>query len=438
MAITEGCVNVASLIQGALQPPLLIDESSLQFYLNPAFYEETRPVFFSIQKFIFFSVLSTICTCIVIFIGRVSYLVHYWSQNPDLEQVGFYVLMLAIAVLGVAGFEFYISNPYRICYMLNQRFKLLRTFRKGWPKLSRKPETFEVAIYGLVLIFPVFSLVFGAVPIIRDYDPVHLVLKQIWLLLPLKFKIDKFLLHWLFKITSSIVLTVLTFYGTLIVIHIFMIILMFLEGMQTLSGKLFESSSENTFHRVVNQHVFNFETPKARKWLLKRAASKVTSVKTNRMTVSTKPDYRRSLRLFQILFILIRIGNKVMFNFVSVLVFIGIMAASWSGYVMVKLFSKLPLVVYMACSLVLPLAIIVDFFLVSVAAIQNKNGIKFLKYWKRFLTKNDQKMQLRACPEIGYEVGPIRNCKRKTALTIADNILNVTATLVVLKVSGRH
>lgn len=75
---------------------------------------------------------------------------------------------------------------------------------------------------------------------------------------------------------------------------------------------------------------------------------------------------------------------------------------------------------------------VIIFLLVSLAAVQNGNGKKFLQCWAGHNLTKGERLQLHACPEIGYAFALIRNCKAKTALSIADIILNSTATLVLM------
>lgn len=129
---------------------------------------------------------------------------------------------------------------------------------------------------------------------------------------------------------------------------------------------------------------------------------------------------------------MVRIGNQIVGDFLTALVTCGIILASVSGYAIVKLYYVFPFLLYLVISMIFHLCLVVDFFMVSVGSVINENGIRFLNYWKCKMLRREEKMQIRACPRIGYSFALIKNCTATAALSIADINLNTTATLVLM------
>ncbi|CAL8137224.1 unnamed protein product [Orchesella dallaii] len=61
------------------------------------------------------------------------------------------------------------------------------------------------------------------------------------------------------------------------------------------------------------------------------------------------------------------------------------------------------------------------------AAIPNRQGISFVKFWKPYIFSKKEKLQLKASPKIGYSMGPMRIIKKFKAFAIADCIVDWAA-----------
>lgn len=149
----------------------------------------------------------------------------------------------------------------------------------------------------------------------------------------------------------------------------------------------------------------------------------------NLQKVGRKSRFASDMRLFRTLELLIRIGSEITSDFLLVLLIMGVLMASWSGYAMIRLFDQLPLFLYVSVSFVLPVCLGIDFLFATLGAVPQVNGDRFRLCWKQSWIGKLERMQLRACPPIGYSMGPIRLVKRRTALTIADVIFNGVATM---------
>lgn len=144
------------------------------------------------------------------------------------------------------------------------------------------------------------------------------------------------------------------------------------------------------------------------------------------------PPFNCCQSTFRQLQVLIVIMNQIAFKFIAVLTGMGIVAASTCGYIAVVMYSDttFPLLLYLSACFIYCIAFIVNFVLITLAAIPNKCGDEFQCYWKRNLKSGYNRKCLKACPTVGFRVAVVSKVKRQTSLTISDTILNFTATMV--------
>lgn len=141
---------------------------------------------------------------------------------------------------------------------------------------------------------------------------------------------------------------------------------------------------------------------------------------------------------FRILQILIFMLDQLALNFICALTGMGILAAGSSGYIiLIKASSPdFPFIMYLSCCIIFGTAIAVDFVFITLASMPGRYGEIFKVYWKKGLNRHVEKRILRACPVIGFSVGFLRNVRARTALAIADTILNLTATMVLTTIGA--
>lgn len=173
-------------------------------------------------------------------------------------------------------------------------------------------------------------------------------------------------------------------------------------------------------------------------------SSKLNNYKGQVTMIATKSGSKFRRKIYQISFvdkllfyrtitIVTRLGCQLISIYVQCLILMGILLATCSGCVAIKLYDDLPFLIYICMSLLLPLLIIVNFGLVTLASIPQENGEKFQHFWKTQLIRRIDRMKLQSCPPLGYSFGFIKKCERKTALIIADVGLNLIATVTLLQ-----
>ncbi|CAL8141019.1 unnamed protein product [Orchesella dallaii] len=321
--------------------------------------------------------------------NTVFYSLSTWKSNQNLEALGIYSILAAICCIAWFTYDMLDVHLNDFCFVLTQRFKLLGVPSSGRSTRNQKPDTYELLIYGFGAGFCAFPLIVSLIPLIRDYDPF---LKIFFRLLSVSLGSGCNLRYFLKALVSG-------FYGATathaagVVLSTVLLALMVIEAPHKLSFDLYER------HRQA-------------------------------MKITTKLKFYRCLRLFRILQIMIGIANVIATDFLGVLGFMGVLATSGAAFVMLTMYKVLPFLFYLACSLIVPVGITVDFLLVLVASVTNSNGQRFKLFWKQFgKLKRDQK-QLKSCPPIGYSIGPvIQVTKQSTAFRIADAIVNGAVTL---------
>ncbi|CAL8111101.1 unnamed protein product, partial [Orchesella dallaii] len=166
MSITIGCLNLQFAIQSLLRPPYQIDPNSLQMLRNPWY---TTPYY--IPKLIWNVTKINLVITATTSLWTVLRSIPNWRQYQNLEALGFYSILTAIACIAWNSYRMLDVHLQDICYLITQRFKLLRVFPPGWPTKSREPQLQEMVMYCFGIGFGIFPLVVCFMPLIRDYDP---------------------------------------------------------------------------------------------------------------------------------------------------------------------------------------------------------------------------------------------------------------------------
>lgn len=111
----------------------------------------------------------------------------------------------------------------------------------------------------------------------------------------------------------------------------------------------------------------------------------------------------------------------------------GVVAGSCGCFVMVTMYKEFPITLYLACSAIFFVFLVVNFLLVGLASIPNGNANKFVLTCKSRLKTQRQQTLLRLCTIIEFSIGFVGRVKYHTALNITDTVLNFSAGIVLLK-----
>lgn len=234
------------------------------------------------------------------------------------------------------------------------------------------------------------------IPIFREYDPVQKLLVNLWQLATSEFPNSKCTTT--IKIISSLYYTTISCYGASVVYTVMLFLcLLMVEACTCLSYQL--------LYRP---------TPKNSNYL----------------------RLQKCLKIYRLMQILIQINCWITFRFLTVLVTMGTLATAWGGYVMLSMYDTFPFVIYLSCSVIFFFCLSVNFLLVTLSGIPNRNCNRFREVWRGKLLLKRNRLILRSCPEIGFPLGCVKHVKFRTALEISHVMINCTVTLVLAKMNN--
>lgn len=151
--------------------------------------------------------------------------------------------------------------------------------------------------------------------------------------------------------------------------------------------------------------------------------------KTRRSCAMDPLAFKKCLNLYCCLRILTMAGNASCSNFVQTLITTGIIFSTCGGYTCIKLYGIMPPAFYFSASLVFPIVILIVFVMITLGSIHEENAITFRQAWRLYLFRKIDRKRLACCYHIGYSFGIVDKCKRKTALSITDVVINQVASL---------
>lgn len=136
MALTQGSLKILFLLQKAFpfQIQLVADPHQIKLICNPTFHNRQTLFYYIAFKLyiLFLNIFS---------MGKKYWLVSHWKFGPDFEQLSYHVLTTAITLIGAESLhtlECY-SNDW--CFLITQRFKLVRHNYHGTFTNRRKFKT---------------------------------------------------------------------------------------------------------------------------------------------------------------------------------------------------------------------------------------------------------------------------------------------------------
>jgi len=194
MGLTEGCLNVLFIIQSYLCPPAQLDKDTLEMRKTPEHillknHKINWDNFQKATKILWRIVKWNINLLVCFSIWRNLWLISFWKKHKDLEQLGYYMLLLAITAIAREAYIVLETYSTEVCFLLTQRFKLVpvvplgkydtikyllmfpfgnnthttsisKLNLSGWPTMRRRPKIEELLVYGLACGCVAFPFVF--------------------------------------------------------------------------------------------------------------------------------------------------------------------------------------------------------------------------------------------------------------------------------------
>lgn len=415
MEFTRGCVNLQLILQKICHPPIHCIVVNEQLKLVPSFLHG-RPSCASIcydldrLVIVFGSVFSAL---------QLGTLFSHWREGNNSEEICIYTLLFALSNLAFYALHALQFYAREMCVAEENGLKLMKFRIVGYPSLRKIPGLIESLVYILFGGFlPFFAFNSFLAPFLMDYLPIKLI--TTWTLRQFGLHLDWQCIFMLDLISGAIYSCIIIQAGGNL-LYLLLGIMSFGEAMQNLSFQLFDRVA---ITKISSNKLF----------LQTKLKNKLLGVEQKVMVVVSRSmvTFRQSMKLSRIMQILIRTGNQAVSSFVQTMLVMGVIMAACGGYVCIKLYNHLPLLIYLVDSFLLPLCLIVNFVLISLADAPHQNSVRCKHFWRDKLVRKVNRLQLQSCPMISYSFGFVENCRKQTALSIANFILNLVATLTLV------
>ncbi|CAL8129323.1 unnamed protein product [Orchesella dallaii] len=367
MSLTIGALNVFFHLQKHIPPP---------FHIQPGTLLTTNQILrhYSIQNLMLLSILYHY----IFAVCRLLWLLSRKTSSTDLTEHLVYLIVFALCGIGLASYLTLKKYQVDIVNQLNQRFTLVRIAEQD-NSTKRKKSFKEKFVYVLAFLFAAFPILTICLPYQYTFDPLQLVFNSV-----IGGTETPHFIRIFIKVSASIIYGMTTFYGAGIVLAIILFAIIDMEGIA-------EHSS-----------MMNTTLPRAAaRWRHKRNGANF--------------KFRRRLLRYQVTRIWIRNANTIMGTFMAILVSTGTFLHVTCSYVAINLFYSFPLLSYLACPFIVGVCLLIDVVYFSLATVANRNGRKFVGFWRYYLFHKEDRRRLRACRRIGYSIGPMKCVNQQTA-----------------------
>ncbi len=386
MSLTLGAFKVHSVLEKVIPTPYSISLETYRISKSVSYN-------LSIHRLIRTCILYTIvCPLIPFITWRLVWLIHNWKVFTSLhfDQLVAYAALTCGIIIFTTAWHLERTQSETIQFILNERCNLVSITAY----LITSPYDMQICIpyvgiyclkelfiYGFSFPFILANLAAIAAPFAITYDPIQLIIGEQSVLI-------KFCLGWLYS--------VYVLYGQTTLLSALLLSIAFLEGIVSYSGTI---------------HYMN-----------------------EPFSTLMKFRFRHCYRRYRILKILTVYANHVIQVFVTVLIFVGILLASCGAFATLKMYTVLNIFTYIIAPTGTVICFVVAILFTYLANFPYKNSLIFKQYWKRIVTRKEEKRMLLACTRIGFDLGPYGLAKAMLGLHICDDIIRNTVTFLLLGV----
>ncbi|CAL8110345.1 unnamed protein product [Orchesella dallaii] len=389
MAFSEGAVNVNRLIQKLFITPYYISINKNQPISVIATYKPFEHSNFS--KLIWNGAKLTMILILGICFFRLQWLLSNWKHNQDMRQLGVYITAPCLVTIALAAYHTLEMFKEDWCYMMTQRFILSELDHDVLRRHSViKIKIGEALMYLMFLGFLTFPIVMASVTLLRDNDPVQLILRGL---------LRTFLPSWLIKLITSLIYAGIVSHGAATILTIILISVALVDAARKLSAQL--------------------------SYLPRRQ-------NTGRGNIILRREFKNRLKLYRELQILFNIANNIAKYFLATLVGIGIYLTAALAFFVIFGYNRIPIYVTVGCCVLVCTNLSMSFLLFKLATFSYTNGVNFKIVWLRIVGSKSGRKDLKSCPHLTFSLLFVKTISTATALEVADAISNVTASLVLL------
>lgn len=376
-------LKIGCLIQTCIVPPVsLVHDKNrkAQVIPNPSF-SQNKLVIFIRRIMLTFDIV-----CQVFAIIRSYYLLSHPHTDPKGKNTGaqtvFCLIYASLCTIGICGYLLVYFVRHKACYLITQRFVIVPISHRNERSITFG-DVVALAVASTMLSFPLFWFL---VPFVVDYDMLQTLLAHF---LPKMSQMERNLC----KPVIGIIYTSLTAYFTGYLTFVFCLVVLTMEGFQQFSNLIC------TWNRFPSQ-----------------------------------TEYSRKLHKFRILQISMDLCNHILEKPIMILVILGTVLFSSCAYTAIKLYKDLPVPVVLSLIFMLLVVVTVDVVMILISDVISSNGNKFVFLWKRNICRRYfvEKRQIKSCPPVGYNIGPVKHVRRYNGLQIIDMMISRTLDMLLL------
>lgn len=385
LSLTPGALLIYKTLELFICPPKILEKYYSSTY-SPIYRLVDNPRHKSkIQGAVRVVNVSFIIWLLVFSLCRLAWLKMHWKEIRGMEQLFLYMVFICMFVIGLGAWEAMYCHKPEIQFVVSARLKLVPVSESV--ENLKKKTLGDIFMYGFGLGCAAFPLLVLLIPVQFNYDPLSIIFEYF------SGQLQELngILNLCVRLCLGLVYVLIVGHGAGMFVSVMMLILVFTEGMQKFTNQLY--------------------------------------VRDNQAQTSFYVAYK----FYRTTQVLITSGNLIVEQFLFALMVLGVIFAGMCAYATLTMYHELPILTYLACPVIVIVALTIDFVLIAFAYIPYRNVELYKQYWKQVVKTELNRKRLKSCPPVGYNIGPIKNVQLFTGLVIANAIVNCTVNLLLLK-----
>lgn len=380
MSLTLAILEVINLFEKCVPLPISVDIKQnciidSHHYKNKYF-----------KCFLYANTWIAVFILLPFFVCRLIWLISHWKSYTAYNTIEavIYALCLFILIIVLAVFYTFTKEKATIKYIINQRCQIVPEPNYGNQKLLRIPFFRKITLHQ--------AIIYASATVSLLTPPALLVGPFTFPFCPLQIIFGT---SALVKISAVVYYSLLVTYGVLLSFSLIMLSVSMIEGVILYSTTIYNNFSSDNLKQ---EHL---------RW-------------------------KKCLNRFHVICIFIKTTDEIFGIFHTILIIVGILLASCGGYMILMMFEKVPLILYVGAFAITFVCFFIAITLTLFAQIPYKNAVKYKGYWKSMLKRKEDKIMLTSCRQIGFSDLIYGLYTAKLGLCICDDIVHNTVNLVLL------
>lgn len=380
MSLSLGAYRIQFLIQNIIPMPYKVN---LEYYIlvgNKDYQTHFHKIFRCCV------LISFVFVAMPLIIYRLLWLFFHWKSFTmhNVDQLVIHIFGLGAASIFLPACYTINIHNIELQYLINQRCKIVPVVSKVSSRfiivpLFGKISIMELPIYGLSSIFIMLVLGITALPFAVSYEPIQWIVGSTTTLT---------------KLIATFIYFIHLIYTVPFIFSILLLNIIVLEGIVSYSSTLL-------FYKSL-------------------------------CTSLTRVKFRVGYKRYRILQIILLLMDSILEEFFTLLIFLGVLAASSAAYMSLKMYSKLNIFMFLLGPASTLLSVALALLLTYLSNFPYRNTKTFQIHSKQFVMTKESRRVLRSCSHIGIRLGPYGIANSILGVYILDDIIRNTVTLLLL------